>query len=104
MIAGAALLPYGNGHAVVRSPAADARQLAHDMPAMHAQVGVVPHEVGRGRQVNVPATPVILDGIRSQNCAPFMQKRGPHANIPVGAVQPPSEMSCPAIEATHGFE
>jgi hypothetical protein len=75
------------------------------MPAMHAHVGVVPHEAGSGRQVNVPATPVIPDGVRSQNCAPFMQKRGPQANVPVGAAQPPpSEMSCPAIEATHGFE
>jgi len=53
----------------------------------------------------MPATLVIPEGRRSQNCIPFMQKRGPQANVPAGAVQPPaSEMSSPAAEAAQGFE
>jgi hypothetical protein len=90
---------------VVRSPAADITQLAHDTPDRQAQAGVVPHAAGSGLHVYVPATPVMAEARRSQNCAPFMQNRGPHANVPAGAMQPPaSEMSWPAAEAAHGFE
>ena len=90
---------------MVRSPAADSTQAAQDTADRHAHVGAEPHAAGSALHMYVPATPVMPDARRSQNCVPFVQNRGPQVNVPAGAAQPPaSEMSSPAADAAHGFE
>jgi len=83
---------FGHGYwqAVDRSPLAEVMQLPHwALPLRHAQVGVAPQPAGSALHANVPGFVAAPPVIPSQNCAPCMQKRGPHANIPVGGGQPP---------------
>ena len=87
------------------SPPAVVVQLPHmELPVTHAQLGVPLHAAGSGWQANEPgfvAAPPVFD---SQYCVPCAQKWLPHANVPCGAVQPPtSETSWPAAAAAQAL-
>ncbi len=79
-------------------------QFPQVVPDKQAHVAGEPQAGGSVRQAYVPAAPTGPPSMRSQNCVPWVQKRGPQANVPVGSVQPPwSLMSTPAEAAMHGL-
>jgi hypothetical protein len=65
---------------------------------------VTAHAAGNGRQVYVDP-PTGPPSLISQYCVPCVQKRGPHENVPSGALHPPPlvSMSWPAAAAIHGL-
>ena len=88
----------------MRSPPAVIVQLPHVVADRQAHVAGDPQAGGSVRQAYVPAATTAPPIIRSQNCVPCVQKRGPHANVPDGGVQLPwSLMSTPAAAAMHGL-
>jgi hypothetical protein len=84
---------------------ADARQFPHcAVPLKQAQLGVAPQAVGRSWHAYEPGFVMAPPIIASQYCEPCVQKYGPHANSPAGAVHPPAaEMSWPEPFASHSL-
>ena len=88
----------------MRSPLAVIVQLPHVVADRQAHVAGDPQAGGSVRHAYVPGAPAGPPIIRSQNCVPFVQKRGPHANVPDGGVQVPwSLMSTPPAAAMQGL-
>ena len=64
-------------------------QFPHVVPDRQAHVAGKPQAGGSVRQVYDPYAPTGPPKMRSQNCVPCAQNRGPQANVPDGGVQPP---------------
>ena len=80
-------------------------QFPQVVPDRQAHVAGEPHDGGNVRQANVPGAPTGPPIMRSQNCVPWVQNRGPQRKVPDGGVQlmPCSSMSAPDDAAMQGL-